>query len=184
LYKHFHNRLKQKLQHQLLDKEEETRNAMSALKKEIDSLEPEVLRSAGSVQHRTAMYMLWSKRYDQFIAEQLDELHHQSKVALQDEVTGPAVSGTYLTQDVLGAITFYGNGSLRTGAKLDLAGAITACTGAVGGLGLTNLFLVNELKYRRKTQKRNELPEQLLAERLATLDELDKMLAMHEAHGF
>jgi hypothetical protein len=126
------------------------------------------------------MYLLWSDRYDQFIAEQVDELHHQSKVALQDESTGPAVTGTYLTQDILSTIAFYGNGSLKTGAKLDLAGGITACSGAGAGLGLTNLFLVNEIMYRRKLRKRNELPEQLLAERLATLDELDKMLATHE----
>jgi hypothetical protein len=180
LYKHFRERLKQKLQHQLLNKEDETRAAMKELKKEIDSVGPDVLHATGSVQHRTGMYLLWSDRYDQFIAEQVDELHHQSRVALQDEFTGPAVTGTYLTQDILGTIAFYGNGSLKTGAKLDLAGGIAACPGACAGLGLTNLFLVNEILFRRKLRKRNELPEQLLAQRLSTLDELDAMLATHE----
>jgi hypothetical protein len=59
---------------------------------------------------------------------------------------------------------------------LTLAGAIGATAGSGASLGLTAYWLYDDIRHRTRLRKKNELPEQLLAKRMKTLDELDSML--------
>ncbi len=174
MYKFWRNRLGKRLQEDLKKSEDETKVAMDKLNQVLASKDVAELEATGSVQNRISVYLLWSARYDEFIQQGLIDQRHQNKVALQGELSGPAISGTYLTQDILSSV------ALREFARrpkaqnnLYLAGSIAAATGTATSLALTNYWLFDQICYRRKMKAKGMLPEQLLAARLQTLDELD-----------
>jgi hypothetical protein len=57
-----------------------------------------------------------------------------------------------------------------------MAGAIASTAGTGLSLGLTTYWLFDDLRHRSRMRKKEDLPEQILAKRLKTLDELDSML--------
>jgi len=178
LAKFWRNRLKKKFQESLKDAEADAKVAMAELNKELATKDISVLEQSPSVQNRTSAYALWSARYDKSIDDSLEDLRHNNKVALQGELTGPLISGTYLNQDILGMVTLSGRLRNRDRAQnnLNLAGAIGSTAGTGLSLGLTTYWLLDDIRHRRKMRKKEELPEQILAKRLKTLDELDSML--------
>lgn len=176
-YKFWRGKLKKKLQEELKESEDEAKAAMANLDKEIASTDLATLTAARSVQDRTAAYALWSSRYDRYIEKSMIELRHQGIVAEQSLISGPAISGSYLAQSITGAVAFYRKSRrAQSAANLALAGSIASTGGTASSLALTNWFLIDELLNRRKLRKNKQLPEQLLAERLKTLDELEAML--------
>jgi hypothetical protein len=61
-----------------------------------------------------------------------------------------------------------------------LAGGIASTVGSASSLALTNYLLIDQLRYQKKMRAKGLLPEQLLAARLKTLDELDERLVAAE----
>lgn len=176
LWKYWRKRLKKRLDGELENSEDLAKTAMDKLNKEMRSPEIAALELS-SVRNRISLYLLWSARYDLTITKQLADLKHQSKVALQGEISGPLISSTYLTQDLLANIAFYRYPNVpKKGASLAYAGSVVSTAGCSTSLFLTNYNLFNEWRHKRRLRKKNALPEQLLAERLKTLDELDALL--------
>ncbi len=174
MYKFWRKRLAKRMQEDLIKSEDETKAAMGELNKELSSKDVSVLEAAGSVQNRVSVYLLWSGRYDQYIQQGLVDQRHQNKVALQGELSGPAISGTYLAQDILSSVALKEFARRpRAQNNLYLAGSISAAAGTAASLALTNYWLFDQIRYRRKMAAKGMLPEQLLAARLKTLDELD-----------
>lgn len=177
LYKYHRKKLEKKLEQRLGDHEENAKAAMAELNKEIMSADTATLRRARSIRERASAYLLWAGRYDRFIDKELVELSHQNKVALQGELSGPMISSSYLACDILAAIGFYKfPNDARRASSLAYAGTICSDTGNSVSLFLTNYFLINEIMHRRKLKKKGMLPEQLLAERFKTLDQLDVLI--------
>ncbi len=178
LAKYWRSRLKKKFQESLEDSESDAKTAMDDLNRELASKDVSILEATPSVQNRTTAYALWSARYDKYIDESLENLRHNNKVALQGEVTGPLISATYLNQDILGGVSISRRFENRDRAQnnMTLAGAIGATAGSGASLGLTAYWLYDDIKHRTRLRKKNQLPEQLLAKRMKTLDELDSML--------
>jgi len=176
--KYWRKRLQKKFQEALKDAESDAKSAMSELNREIASRDITVLENTPNVQNRTTAYALWSARYDKSIDDSLEDIRHNNKVALQGELTGPLISGTYLTQDVLGMASISNRlkGRDRAQNNLNMAGAIAATAGTGFSLGLTTYWLFDDIRHRTRMRKKEELPEQILAKRLKTLDELDSML--------
>lgn len=177
VYNHYRKKMLKKLEQTVEDAEAETKVTMDGLKKEIDASTQSGIQSAGSVMSRMKAYLIWSDRYDAVIEKSLDELKHQAKVALQGNITGPAISTTYLMADILAHVGFYRFPTRpHTAAALGLGGSIAGTTGTSASLFFTNYNLISETLHRRKLRKQGLLPEQLLAERLKILDELDQMI--------
>lgn len=178
LAKFWRSRLKKKFQESLMDAEDDAKVAMADLNRELSTKDISLLEATPSVQNRTSAYALWSARYDRSIDESLEDLRHNNKVALQGELTGPLISGTYLNQDILGMVSLSGRLRNRDRAQnnLALAGAIGSTAGTGFSLGLTTYWLYDDIRHRTRMRKKGELPEQILARRLKTLDELDSML--------
>jgi len=177
LYKFYRNRLMKKLEKVVEDAEDQTKNSMTNFKKEIDAAPLSSLESAGSALPRMKAYLIWSERYDEVIEKSITELKHQAKVALQGTISGPTISASYLAADILSHVGFYQFANKpSTAASLAFASSITATTGTSASLFLTNYNLISETLHRRKLRKQGLLPEQLLAERLKVLDELDTFL--------
>ncbi len=176
-YNHWKKKLSKQLNENLTTAEDETKAAMEALNKELASKDVHIIEAAGSIQNRIEVYLLWSARYDKYIDKGLEDQRHQSKVALQGVISGPAIFGTYLNEDILAKIALkkYADRP-KAQNNLYLAGAIGTTVGTSTSLLLTNYWLIDQLRYQRKMRKKGMLPEQLLAERLKTLDELDERL--------
>lgn len=177
LWTYWRNKLKSKLKEELNDKQDEFKEAMFKLERELASSDISVLAATASVNNRVSAYLLWSARSDRYIDQQLTESRHQSRVALQGELSGPFISGTYLAQDILANIAFYRYpNNIRRGSSLAYAGSIGSVAGSGTSLALTNWNLLSELIHRRKLHKQNALPEDLLDERLRTLNALDALI--------
>jgi len=178
LAKYWRSRLKKKFQEKLNNTESDAKVAMADLDKELSSKDISVLESSTSVQNRTAAYALWSARYDKYLAETMEDLRHANKVALQGELSGPLISGTYLGQDILANIASGGRFAERPKAvnNMAMAGAISSTGGNALNLALTSYWLYDDIRHRRKLKKQNKSPEQIFAKRMKTLDELDSML--------
>lgn len=176
--RYWRQRLQKKFQESLKDAEADAKVAMSELNREVSTKDISILEGTTSVQNRTSAYALWSARYDKSIDESLEDIRHNNKVALQGELTGPLISGTYLSQDVLGMASISNRLRNRDRAQnnLLLAGAISSTAGTGFSLGLTTYWLYDDIRHRTRMRKKGELPEQILARRLKTLDELDSML--------
>ena len=177
LAKFWRYRLKKKFQESLKDSEDDAKAAMADLQKELASKDISLLEGNTSVQTRASAYALWSARYDKYLDDSLDELRHANKVALQGELSGPLISGAYLQQDILAGYALH---HYRARPKAEnnafLAGAVGAAAGTGVSLLLTNYWLFDDYRSRWKLKKKKELPEQLLAKRMKTLDELDTLL--------
>lgn len=180
-YRHWRKRLSATLKEDLNSAEKETKAAMDELNSELASRDITILETAASVQNRVSVYVLWSARYDKYIEQGLVDQRHQNKVALQGVISGPAISGTYLAQDILASVAL---NRLRERPKaannLYLAGGIASTVGSASSLALTNYLLIDQLRYQKKMRAKGLLPEQLLAARLKTLDELDERLVAAE----
>jgi len=176
--RYWRQRLQKKFQESLKDAEADAKVAMSELNREVSTKDISILEGTTSVQNRTSAYALWSARYDKSIDESLEDIRHNNKVALQGELTGPLISGTYLSQDVLGMASISNRLRNRDRAQnnLLLAGAVSSTAGTGLSLGLTTYWLYDDIRHRTRMRKKGELPEQILARRLKTLDELDSML--------
>ncbi len=177
MYKFWHNRLRKKMATHLHYGEDEAKQAMLQLNSIIAKTDSDTIRKAASVEARVAAYVLWAQRYDKINAKQELELSHRSKVAHQGQRMGPLISGTGLAQDLLATVAFYGQGNNeRRGASLSLAGAVTAGSGNVAGLAYTNANFIGEYIFRKKLRRQNLLPEQLMAERALTLNQIDQII--------
>jgi hypothetical protein len=177
LYKYWRNRLKKRLNEPLVDTEKETMAAVKRIEQAIASRDGTSLDAPSAVEARVAAYALWATRYDKAIESGLEQERREEKVALQGEISGPLIGGTYLAQDILAAEAYYHlPNNNQAGSSLALAGAITSAAGATSSLALTNWYFFSDLAHRRKLRKRNQLPEQLMAQRLKTLNELDSLL--------
>lgn len=178
LYNYYRNRLKKDLKQDLKDTEIEAKASLENLNKELASADIALLESTKSLRDRIAVYVLWYSRYDKTLSKQLDELRHQAKVAHQGLIAGPLISGSSLAADILATVAFYGVPNRpKAGATLTYAGGLTATAASGFTIGLTNYNLASELLHRRKLKKLNTLPTQLLAERLKTLEDLEKLLS-------
>lgn len=178
LAKYWRHRLRKKFQEKLLNTESDAKVAMADLNKELSSKDISILEGSTSVQNRTAAYALWSARYDRYLDETMEDMRHANKVALQGELSGPLISGTYLAQDVMANVSVNSTFANRPKAvnNLAMAGAISSSGGNALNLALTTYWLYDDIRHRRKLKKKNELPEQIFAKRMKTLDELDSML--------
>jgi hypothetical protein len=181
MYRYWRKRLSATLKEELNSAEKETKAAMEELNNELLSKDISILEAAGSVQNRVSVYLLWSARYDKYIEQGLVDQRHQNKVALQGVISGPAISGTYLAQDILASVAL---NRLRDRPKaannLYMAGGIASTVGSASSLALTNYLLIDQLRYQKKMRAKGLMPEQLLAARLKTLDELDERLLAAE----
>lgn len=175
--KYWRARLQKKFKESLKDSEDDAKAAMDELKKELASNDIATLEGSSCVFNRAAAYALWSARYDKFLDERLDDLRHANKVALQGELTGPLISGGYLAQDVLAAVALKRLGNRPSATNYtNLVGSINSTSASALSLWLTNYWYFDEIRHRHRLKKKGELPEQLMAKRMKTLDELDSML--------
>lgn len=178
LYDYWYKKIGKQLKEKLYDSEPELKEQVAILEKVLATTDPQVKASLGPVDARIKMYTLWADRFDEFTAKQLIDWRHSSKVALQSNISGPLISGAFLAQDIAGVIaaTKYKN-NLKAQNTLFFATSIPTTAASVASLGLSTYWWVDNKLFTRKLRKQHALPRQLMEHRLATLDELEKMIS-------
>jgi hypothetical protein len=172
-YKNFGKEMKQKL----YDPESEAKVEMVRLEKLLANAPVERIGPFGS-HARLELLELWSARYDEYVRKNEEELRHLAKVSQQNVIQGPVISSSYLATDVMGAIAaFRLEGHPRGVDSLAFAGSISSTAGSAAFFMLSNQWLISENRFEKKLRKEGKLPEQLIAQRLSQLDDLDKRLA-------
>jgi hypothetical protein len=177
IYKFWNRMLTKKFKEKLDDPEVECKKSMDALAREVSRASEPAIKANDGIKQREELYSQWAIRYDRFIDKQLENLRHTNKVALQGNISGPAISGSYLAQDVMGVTAFYSVKNEKGATSLSFAGNTTALVGSASSLALTNWLFISEHLYARRLKKKHLLPSELLKERLDTLDDLDAILA-------
>ena len=144
---------------------------------QLSSDSPGSLMPALPAVERLALYT----ESDQLFRKQLDNetriLRHLEKVALQSYVFGPAIGGCFLTQGILGTIGYY-KYSLRPRKLFNYSynGAVVGTAGAGLAVVGTAAALLAEWSYENRLRKEKRLPVQLIQERLAHIDEVEKIV--------
>jgi hypothetical protein len=178
IYNFWYNRITKNLKESVHDAEEDCKKAMQNLELLIASSDKNDLAGAGPIVTRLKAYQHWANRYDVFVEERDKHLQFLSKIALQQNVGGPLISMTSLSGDIMNLAGFYRYGQRPIGYNsLSFASSVTQLTAATASATLTASTLVREKRFERKLRESHGLPEQLLEQRLKTLDELDAMLA-------
>lgn len=168
LYKHWHKKLAKQFNEDLPDPENAAKDAMTLF--------------AGSAttdgsKRRLEIYRTWSERYDDYIQESEERLRHLSKVAQQNNISGPLLSANYLAGDILGSAAYYRyRDKPRTSNAMTFAGGVASGAASAAFTALSAQWLIKEKLFERKLKKENKMPEQLIAQRLKTLDDLEGML--------
>lgn len=177
LKKYYFKRACKTLEEKLYDIDAASNEAVTRLRQQISEADYAMRSKIGPIGLRLAAYDLWSDKYDEYVNKETEQLRRYDKIALQSMIFGPIISGTFLTQDLLGAAAYYGNRNrLKTANNLALAGAITAGAGSAIGIGATTWYFVDEMKNQYKLKKEGKLPEQLIKQRLKTLDQIESMI--------
>ncbi len=128
---------------------------------------------------RFALYSQSSELFAKQLENELTTIHRLDKVAVQSLLTGPVIGGLLMTQGILGTRGYYKYFPLQPKRQLDLSykgaicGTVASSIAVVGNVA----WLLATLSYENHLKKNKRLPEQLIRERLAHLDDLEKVVS-------
>ncbi len=177
LYNYYWKRISRDLNENPKDAEDNAKVEMVKLERLAAMADDSELQFLGHIASRLAVYAFWSTRYDKYIDKRMGDMRRIAKIALQSNLSGPLLGLTGLTADVeneFGVYRYRNNTYMQN--ALVFAGSVTSAVGGVASVGLTGWWFADELTHQRDSKQRNILPEQLLKERLRTLDVLVEMM--------
>jgi hypothetical protein len=177
IYNYWYNRLTKNLKENVHDADQSRKLAMKQLEDIVTKAETTTKAEAGPLETRLKVYRHWANKDDRYMDERNKHLQFLSKISLQQNVGGPLISLGSLSGDVMNLVGFYKYGERPRGYNnLSFASSVSGVVSSSASATLTATTLIREKRFEHKLRKENGLPEQLLDERLRTLDELDAML--------
>jgi hypothetical protein len=127
---------------------------------------------------RFALYTESGDLFKKQIINETTTIRHLEKVAVESNLLGPIIGGTLLTQGILGTTGYYRyTFQPRKQLSLDYRGAIVGSTGASLATVGTAAWYIASLAYENHLRKKHSLPRQLINDRLAHLDEVEKIVS-------
>jgi len=131
-----------------------------------------------SATERLGLYSDSQELFTKQLDNELKVIRRLDKVALQTNLLAPPIGGLLMTQGILGTYAYYEQkGQVRKQLSSNYKGAVAGTVGTslslVGNLG----WLVTSMAYEHSLKKKNQLPSQLIQERLHHLDDVEKILA-------
>jgi hypothetical protein len=126
---------------------------------------------------RTAIYGESEDRFRKQIDNETAITRHLEKVAVEGTVMGPVIGGALLTQGILGTTGYY-KYTFRPRPQINryFYGSVVGTVG--GGLAVagTGAWFIASTLYQERLRKEHRLPSQLINDRLAYIDELEKTI--------
>lgn len=177
LYNRAYKQVGKDMHEKIYDPEPEAKEQLAKLTKLLEDAPFEQVGPFGA-HTRSELLALWSARYDQYYKEGEEGLRHLSKVALQNNVSGPLISLSYLGGDIVSTNAVYrlGERHPRGSNSSYFAASISSTAGSAVSFALTTQSLISEKRFEKHLRENNRLPEQIIAKRLGTLNDLDKLL--------
>jgi hypothetical protein len=127
--------------------------------------------------NRFALYGESSRLFERQLINETTTIRHLGKVAVESNLLGPIIGGTLLTQGILGTTGYYRyTFRPRKQLALDYRGAIVGSTGSSLAVVGTAAWYLASLAYENHLRKKHSLPIQLIQDRLAHLDEIEKIV--------
>jgi hypothetical protein len=177
LYKRYFQKFSKELGGDVHDAREEASQKISTLENLSSELPAETLLALGHLPQRVPVYKLWVQRFEEFVDKQTQYMRRMDNVALQNQVTGPALGSAYIAQDVLDMLCFYRfNQDPRMSQRLAAAGCMSGAAASGASLLLTCQGFIQDSLYLRKLNKQKAGPEDLIHQRIKTLNELEDRL--------
>lgn len=179
LNQHWHKQLSQQLHEKLKDPESALKDDLSQLKAltAATGAANDADRTTVRMLSRVTAYELWAEQIESFTRKRQIDVRRSERVARQANDSGPPIAASFLAADIIGVNASY---RAKNNAKAlyanSLAGFIPTTLASAGNFGLTTYWYIDDLHHHRNLKKQKALPEQLMAERLRTLDELDKLV--------
>jgi hypothetical protein len=177
LYKRYFNKFARSLGQKLHNTREEASEQLYGLEALCENCPEETLERLGRLSERVPVYRLWAIRFEEYLDKETEHLRRMSRVALQSNISGPLIGGTSMAQSVLDLICSY---RFRSGSRmlqrLTTAGCLNGSAASGATFLLTNEGVIEDWLYMRKQARRKTTPEDLIRQRIATLDELEKLL--------
>jgi hypothetical protein len=127
---------------------------------------------------RISAYELWAKRIEAYIEKREILLRQLALVARQSNTSGPPIGAAFLGADIVALNAHYKLRNNEKASSANLFGGLTATTVAsLADIAFTTGWFIDDELTHRKLKRLNALPEQLIDDRLRTLDELESILA-------
>lgn len=126
------------------------------------------------VSQRLAIYTEANALFIKQLESQTKTTRTLNKVALNSSLAAPVIGGLLMTQGILGTRGYY-EYTFRPRKQIDLyyKGAVVGTVGTSLNAVSNAALLLASYGYERKLRKKEQLPEQLIAKRLAHLDDLE-----------
>ncbi len=151
--------------------EEEAKQTVASLETELAGYEQSMKSTAqNNLFNRLKLYKAWADR-NEFAEKRMLDYRHTSRVALQDEISGPLISSTFLAQDIMSTLAAY-RFSEKNDNRLFFASSIPTAAATLGSIGLTTYWYVDAVRFEKKLQEQNASPVQLMETRLKLLNNL------------
>ncbi|MBX9879960.1 MAG: hypothetical protein K2Y22_15995 [Candidatus Obscuribacterales bacterium] len=115
-----------------------------------------------------------SARLDKALDRETKDIERFQQIAQQGSVAGPVIGLTALASSILAAVAIYNYADKpKTANKLGFSGRISQSTGQAAALVYTPYMVMRAIRLNKRLKKREELPGQVLAQRLARLDQIE-----------
>ncbi|MBS1955799.1 MAG: hypothetical protein JST89_16565 [Cyanobacteria bacterium SZAS-4] len=126
---------------------------------------------------RVAIYTQSNELFTKQLDSETKTMRKLEKVALQTSTLGPAIGATLLTQGILGTYGYY-HYPIQPRKQINqyYCGAIVGTVGAGAAVIGNAASLLAGYSYEHKLSKQKKLPVQLIQQRLAHLDEIEKQV--------
>lgn len=150
------------------------------------STDPQDVDESSSLETKELAFLIRrTEELDGPLDKEVAHVQQLRRIADQQAISGPLIGLTGVTRSVLNTVAYYQ--SAPSGAptfertqivsnQLNLSGRIVQSTGQVYSLINTPYTEFKHYLYKRRLKKTGQLPKQLLAQRLARLDELEKRI--------
>jgi hypothetical protein len=126
---------------------------------------------------RLALYSESNELFKKQLKDETTVTRHLEKVAVESNLLGPMIGGALMTQGILGTVgCFRYPIQPRKQVSLLFRGAVVGTAGSGLAVVGTAAWFLASLSYDNHLRKRHRLPVQLIKDRLAHLDEVEKIV--------
>lgn len=154
-------------------------SVLAAARKELEEKSSEqgsLIPSLPAVE-RFALYSESGDLFKKQIINETTTMRHLEKVAVESNLLGPIIGGTLMTQGILGTTGYYRyTFRPRKQLSLNFRGAIVGCTGSGLATVGTAAWYLASVAYEMHLRKNHKLPSQLIQDRLAHIDDIEKII--------
>ncbi len=177
LYKFYFKKVGSELHETLYNPKEAVAAECVKLQHQVATADRETLELVGQVDKRLSTYSLYNSKYEDYYRKTMSHLRYMRRIALQGNEAGITLSTGSLASDIQGALSYYPfREQNKTSNALGFSGATTAAVVTGANLYLNTRWLFRSMLYTAQLKREHRLPEEILADRLKTLSDIEQVI--------